>query len=72
MPSVGSIPPVSSLDEDITAVRTVVIKELDQGQNVVVNAHSKFNLLRSRESLGLRCLGSLSALKVNATQAGAG
>jgi pimeloyl-ACP methyl ester carboxylesterase len=40
MPSVGRDTPVASLDEDILAVREAVLKELDAGQDVVVNAHS--------------------------------
>ncbi len=43
MPSVGrtvSPPLVKNLDEDINAVCTAVIHELDIGYNVVVNAHS--------------------------------
>ncbi|KAH8602799.1 Alpha/beta hydrolase fold-1 [Bisporella sp. PMI_857] len=40
MPSVGHSPPVKTLDDDIAAIRSVVIKELDNGKPVVVNAHS--------------------------------
>jgi pimeloyl-ACP methyl ester carboxylesterase len=40
LPSVGSSPPVKSLDEDIDVVRTAVIRELDAGRDVMVNAHS--------------------------------
>jgi hypothetical protein len=40
MPSVGTVPPVSSLDEDIAAVRNAVMVELDAGRDVIVNAHS--------------------------------
>jgi hypothetical protein len=40
MPSIGSTPPVTSLDEDIATVRAAVIKELGTGQDVIVNAHS--------------------------------
>jgi pimeloyl-ACP methyl ester carboxylesterase len=40
LPSVGSSAPVKSLDEDIDAVRTAVIRELDAGRDVMVNAHS--------------------------------
>jgi pimeloyl-ACP methyl ester carboxylesterase len=40
MPAVGRKNPVTSLDEDIKAVRTAVMKELDAGQDVIVNAHS--------------------------------
>ena len=43
MPSVGRTPPVTSLDEDIAAVRAAVVKELDEGRDVVVNAHSTYN-----------------------------
>ena len=41
LPSVGSSPPVKSLNEDIEAVRGAVLKELDAGRDVVINAHSK-------------------------------
>jgi pimeloyl-ACP methyl ester carboxylesterase len=44
LPSVGSLPPVNNLDDDIAAVRTAVIKELDAGRNVMVNAHSMLSL----------------------------
>jgi pimeloyl-ACP methyl ester carboxylesterase len=40
MPAVGRTNPVTSLDEDIEAVRTTVIKELDAGKDVIINAHS--------------------------------
>ena len=40
MPGVGRIPPVDNLDEDIAAVRTTVIKELDAGHDVIIHAHS--------------------------------
>jgi pimeloyl-ACP methyl ester carboxylesterase len=40
LPSVGRTPPVTSLNEDISVIRTAVLKELDAGQNVVINAHS--------------------------------
>jgi hypothetical protein len=40
MPSVGQVPPVASLDEDIATIRNAVIKELDAGSDVIVNAHS--------------------------------
>jgi len=40
MPSVGRVPPVSSMDEDIAAVRNAVLVELDAGRDVIVNAHS--------------------------------
>lgn len=40
MPAVGRMKPVESLDEDIAAVRTTVMKELDAGLNVIINAHS--------------------------------
>jgi pimeloyl-ACP methyl ester carboxylesterase len=40
MPSVGNSPPVSSLDEDIKAIREVVVRELDSGSDVIVNIHS--------------------------------
>ena len=42
MPSVGRIPPVKTLDEDINAVRMAVLKELDTGHNVIVNSHSTY------------------------------
>jgi len=42
MPSVGRSKPVENLDEDIDAVRKAVLKELDAGQNVMVNAHSMY------------------------------
>jgi hypothetical protein len=41
LPSVGRTPPVTSFDEDISVVRTAVLKELDAGNDVVVNAHSR-------------------------------
>jgi pimeloyl-ACP methyl ester carboxylesterase len=41
LPRVGSSPPVENLNEDIEAVRGAVLKELDAGRDVVVNAHSK-------------------------------
>lgn len=47
MPSVGRSKPVESLDEDIDAVRTVVLKELDAGLDVMVNAHSMYCCPRS-------------------------
>lgn len=31
---------MTSLDEDIEAVRTTVLKELDAGNDVIINAHS--------------------------------
>ena len=40
MPSVGSYPPVQSLDEDIATVRSAVLTELELGNDVVMNAHS--------------------------------
>ena len=40
MPAVGQTKPVESLDEDIAAVRTTVMKELDAGLDVIINAHS--------------------------------
>lgn len=39
-PGTGNVPPVKSLDEDIEAVRAVVLKEVDVGADVVVSAHS--------------------------------
>jgi len=36
----GRVPPTSSLDEDIAAIRDVVLRELDSGHDVLVNAHS--------------------------------
>lgn len=41
LPSVGRYPPVESIDPDIETVRAVVLKELDAGRDVVMNAHSK-------------------------------
>ena len=40
MPAVGRPEPVDSLDEDIAAVRKVVLKELDAGLDVIMHAHS--------------------------------
>ncbi|KAG0651156.1 hypothetical protein D0Z07_2593 [Hyphodiscus hymeniophilus] len=40
MPGVGGSPPVDSLDEDIAAVRTVVMKELETGNDAIIHAHS--------------------------------
>lgn len=40
MPGVGGSPPVTSLDEDTEAVREAVLKELEDGRDVVVHAHS--------------------------------
>ena len=40
MPGAGKIPAVDSLDEDIQAVRSVVMKELDAGLDVVINSPS--------------------------------
>jgi pimeloyl-ACP methyl ester carboxylesterase len=40
MPAVGRQTPVTSLDEDIEAVRTTVITELDAGRDVIIHAHS--------------------------------
>lgn len=40
LPSVGSSPPVTSLDQDIEAIRTAVMKELDADCDVMINAHS--------------------------------
>jgi len=40
MPSVGRVPPVTSLQEDIEVVRNAVLKELDGGHDVIVNVHS--------------------------------
>jgi hypothetical protein len=40
MPAVGKTKPVDSLDEDIAAIRTVVLKELDAGLDVIMNVHS--------------------------------
>ncbi|KAG4434320.1 hypothetical protein IFR05_010198 [Cadophora sp. M221] len=39
-PGTGNVPPVKSLDEDIAAVRAVVLKEVDAGAEVIVSAHS--------------------------------
>lgn len=50
LPSVGRNPPVTSFDEDIAVVREAVLKELDSGNDVVVNAHSmSTGQVRSRE-----------------------
>ncbi|CZR50917.1 uncharacterized protein PAC_00791 [Phialocephala subalpina] len=38
--SSGRVPPPTSLDEDIAAIRGVVLQELDAGHDVVINAHS--------------------------------
>lgn len=38
--SSGRVPPTTSLDEDIAAIRNAVLKELDAGRDVVMNAHS--------------------------------
>ncbi|CAN9345991.1 unnamed protein product [Alternaria alternata] len=40
LPSVGRVPPITDLDEDIAVIRSAVLKELDAGRNVVTNAHS--------------------------------
>lgn len=40
LPAVDSNPPVATFDEDIAVVRNAVLKELDAGHDVVVNAHS--------------------------------
>ena len=40
MPAVGRTKPVDNLDEDIAAVRTIVMKELDAGHDVIMHAHS--------------------------------
>jgi hypothetical protein len=40
MPSVGSVPATKGIDEDIAALRTVVLEELEAGRDVVINAHS--------------------------------
>ena len=40
MPAVGRQPPVTSLDEDIEAVRRTVMQELDAGRDVIIHAHS--------------------------------
>jgi pimeloyl-ACP methyl ester carboxylesterase len=40
LPSVGREPPTTSLDEDIATVRSTVIQELDNGNDVIINAHS--------------------------------
>ncbi|KAK0119058.1 hypothetical protein ONS96_012126 [Cadophora gregata f. sp. sojae] len=39
-PGTGNVPAVKSLDEDIAAVRSVVLKEIDAGSDVIVSAHS--------------------------------
>ncbi|CZT01534.1 uncharacterized protein RCO7_02122 [Rhynchosporium graminicola] len=39
-PGTGNVPAVESLDEDIAAVRAVVLKEIDAGFDVVVSPHS--------------------------------
>lgn len=41
MPSVGRTSPVTSMEEDIAVIRTAVTMELDAGNDVVINAHSK-------------------------------
>jgi pimeloyl-ACP methyl ester carboxylesterase len=46
LPAVGRSPPVKSLDEDIAAVRSAVLKELDLGNSVIVNAHRYVESLR--------------------------
>ena len=40
MPAVGRQTPVTSLEEDIEAVRTTVMKELDANKDVIIHAHS--------------------------------
>lgn len=44
MPSVGREPPVTSMEEDIAVIRTAVMKELDGGNNVVINGHSMYEM----------------------------
>ncbi|KAL2072510.1 hypothetical protein VTL71DRAFT_11853 [Oculimacula yallundae] len=39
-PATGNVPAVKSLDDDIAAVRSVVLKEIDAGADVMVSAHS--------------------------------
>ncbi|KUJ22607.1 alpha/beta-hydrolase [Mollisia scopiformis] len=36
----GRVPPTTSLDEDIAPIRSAVLKELDAGHDVLINAHS--------------------------------
>lgn len=40
LPGTGSVPTVKNLDADNAAVREVVLKEIDAGNDVMVNAHS--------------------------------
>ena len=40
MPSVGSVPATKGIDEDIAAIRTAVLEEVEAGREVVINAHS--------------------------------
>lgn len=40
LPSVGSKPPTKNLDQDIAVIRSAVVTELEQGNDVIVNAHS--------------------------------
>lgn len=39
-PGTGNVPAVKSLDEDIAAVRAVVLREVVAGSDVIVSAHS--------------------------------
>jgi pimeloyl-ACP methyl ester carboxylesterase len=41
MPGIGQSPPVKNLDEDIAAVRSTVMNELDNGGDVMIHAHSE-------------------------------
>ncbi|KAG9248842.1 hypothetical protein BJ878DRAFT_265464 [Calycina marina] len=41
MPRVGSLPPVSYMDEDTEAVRSTVLRELENGRYAVLHAHSR-------------------------------
>jgi pimeloyl-ACP methyl ester carboxylesterase len=50
MPGIGQSPPVTSLDEDIAAVRSAVKKELDLGNDVMMHAHSQHALCRQNFS----------------------
>lgn len=40
LPSIGRVPPSTGIDEDINAVRTAVLKELEADRDVVMHAHS--------------------------------
>jgi len=38
LPGTGGVPSVKNLDADTAAVRTVVLKEIDAGNDVMINA----------------------------------